>query len=433
MPVILKNRLKVAFSLLKEDGVIVIQTDNNENHYLKVLCDEIFGNNKFVTQVCVEMSATQGMKVAAAKNGGIVKNTEYLLFYSKDGRKNIIENLLYDPRSDYDMHYSKFLTYDYKVKNVKDVFMEQYPNIEFLGLSEMYKVSNEFKEFVDDYQHNIFRYDKVTGFNINNFIEGEVVRVERNGREYYLERKSNSIEQLMFLGASYGYSNDFFSTYGFRKIRGDWWSGYYLDMGNVNKEGNVKLSSGKKPERLIYDLIISLTKKEEIVLDFFMGSGTSIAAALKTQRQFIGLEQLDYIEDLAIERFKNVISGEQTGVSQRCNWEGGGSFVYAELHELNQKFVNRIQAIDSNDELFNLIERIKTEAFLDFQVHIERIANDDEDFLALSLEEKKDVLIQALDANQMYLNYSEIDDASYSIPDDVKAFNRSFYGEDEES
>nr|WP_176446128.1 site-specific DNA-methyltransferase [Tetragenococcus halophilus] len=429
----MKNRLKVAFSLLKEDGVIVIQTDNNENHYLKVLCDEIFGNNKFVTQVCVEMSATQGMKVAAAKNGGIVKNTEYLLFYSKDGRKNIIENLLYDPRSDYDMHYSKFLTYDYKVKNVKDVFMEQYPNIEFLGLSEMYKVSNEFKEFVDDYQHNIFRYDKVTGFNINNFIEGEVVRVERNGREYYLERKSNSIEQLMFLGASYGYSNDFFSTYGFRKIRGDWWSGYYLDMGNVNKEGNVKLSSGKKPERLIYDLIISLTKKEEIVLDFFMGSGTSIAAALKTQRQFIGLEQLDYIEDLAIERFKNVISGEQTGVSQRCNWEGGGSFVYAELHELNQKFVNRIQAIDSNDELFNLIERIKTEAFLDFQVHIERIANDDEDFLALSLEEKKDVLIQALDANQMYLNYSEIDDASYSIPDDVKAFNRSFYGEDEES
>ncbi|WP_038024180.1 site-specific DNA-methyltransferase, partial [Tetragenococcus muriaticus] len=258
----MKNRLKVAFSLLKEDGVIVIQTDNNENHYLKVLCDEIFGNNKFVTQVCVEMSATQGMKVAAAKNGGIVKNTEYLLFYSKDGRKNIIENLLYDPRSDYDMHYSKFLTYDYKVKNVKDVFMEQYPNIEFLGLSEMYKVSNEFKEFVDDYQHNIFRYDKVTGFNINNFIEGEVVRVERNGREYYLERKSNSIEQLMFLGASYGYSNDFFSTYGFRKIRGDWWSGYYLDMGNVNKEGNVKLSSGKKPERLIYDLIISLTKKE---------------------------------------------------------------------------------------------------------------------------------------------------------------------------
>ncbi|MDN6162409.1 MAG: site-specific DNA-methyltransferase, partial [Atopostipes sp.] len=120
----MKNRLKVAFSLLKEDGVIVIQTDNNENHYLKVLCDEIFGNNKFVTQVCVEMSATQGMKVAAAKNGGIVKNTEYLLFYSKDGRKNIIENLLYDPRSDYDMHYSKFLTYDYKVKNVKDVFME---------------------------------------------------------------------------------------------------------------------------------------------------------------------------------------------------------------------------------------------------------------------------------------------------------------------
>src|SRR5699024_12105852 len=92
--IFMKNRLEIAFNLLKEDGVIVVQSDSNENHYLKVLCDEIFGTEKFVTQILVEMLATQGMKVASAKNGNIVKNYEYLLLYSNNCKKYVMKKII---------------------------------------------------------------------------------------------------------------------------------------------------------------------------------------------------------------------------------------------------------------------------------------------------------------------------------------------------
>src|SRR5690625_3909904 len=139
--IFMKNRLEIAFNLLKEDGVIVVQSDSNENHYLKVLCDEIFGTEKFVTQISVEMSATQGMKVASAKNGNIVKNSEYLLLYSKSGKKDVMTNILYDPRLEYDTHYSKYLNKNNIVEDLKDVFLKEYRDIIFTILKDMYKTS----------------------------------------------------------------------------------------------------------------------------------------------------------------------------------------------------------------------------------------------------------------------------------------------------
>ena len=425
--IFMKNRLEIAFNLLKEDGVIVVQSDSNENHYLKVLCDEIFGAEKFVTQISVEMSATQGMKVASAKNGNIVKNSEYLLLYSKSGKKDVMTNILYDPRLEYDTHYSKYLNKNNIVEDLKDVFLKEYPDIIFTNLKDMYKTSKEFKKFIDDNQERIFRYDKVTGFNKKNFEVGVVKKVDRRDRSYYIERKENNIEQLMFLSSSYGYANDFNSSYGFRKIRGDWWKDYYLDMGNVNKEGGVKLSNGKKPERLIKDLIIALTEKNDIILDFFVGSGTTPAVALKMERQFIGIEQLDYVDDLVISRLENVINGEQSAISKDVDWKGGGSFVYAELASLNERYVKDIQQASNEAELEKVLSTMKESAYLNFKVDLERVSSKDEGYHALSLEERKEVLIQVLDMNQLYLSYSEIEDEQYKIPEDVKAFNHSFY------
>lgn len=426
--VFMKNRLEIAFELLREDGIIAIQSDNNENHYLKVLCDEIFGIDKFVTQISVEMSATQGMKVASAKNGNIVKNAEYILLYSKNGKKNVMEHILYDSRIDYDTHYSKYLTSENQVRNVRDVFMEEYPDVNFTNLSAMYKTSNEFKGFIDNNQDRIFCYDKITGFDKKDFKTGVVTKVERNGRLYHLECKENNVKQLMFLGASYGYANDFNSSYGFRKIRGDWWSGYYLDMGNVNKEGSVKLSNGKKPERLVKDLIISLTNEKDIVMDFFMGSGTTPTVALKTNRQFIGIEQLDYIERLTITRLKNVINGDQSGVSKSVNWQGGGSFIYAELMEKNTGFLKEIIEADTMQKLQAIFERMSQSPDIDFRVDLEEVRAT---LWERSLEEQKKMLIKILDKNQLYFNYSEIDDAHVRelVSDSDYAFNQSFYKE----
>ena len=89
----MNRRLQIAHRLLTNQGVIFISIDNNEYANLKLLCDQIFGENNFVTTIHVELSATQGMKVKAAKMGNVVKNGEFVLIYSKDGHKNIAKNI----------------------------------------------------------------------------------------------------------------------------------------------------------------------------------------------------------------------------------------------------------------------------------------------------------------------------------------------------
>lgn len=210
---------------------------------------------------------------------------------------------------------------------------------------------------------------------------------------------------------------------------------YDLLYNSKNKDGNDELTelvpeesfNYPKPERLLKSIIEIATNEGDIVLDFFMGSATTPAVAMKMNRRFIGIEQMDYIETISVKRLKKVIDGEQGGISKDVGWSGGGSFVFAELYPLNQKYVGQIQEANSDEEIENLINKIKESAFLDFKINIDKVTNKNSDFASLSLEEKKDILIQALDANQLYLSYSEIDDAQYNVPESVKQFNHSFY------
>ena len=118
----------------------------------------------------------------------------------------------------------------------------------------------------------------------------------------------------MFLSDSYGQCNDFKKSYGLRKIRGDWWKEFYLDMGNVSKEGNVVFSNGKKPVRLIQQLLYMVTEGNEIVLDFFAGSGTTAHAIYELnkndgkKRKFILCtnNENNICENVTYQRLKNI-------------------------------------------------------------------------------------------------------------------------------
>lgn len=310
----MNRRLQIAHRLLKDQGVIFISIDNNEYANLKLLCDEIFGENNFVTTIHVELSATQGMKVKAAKMGNVVKNGEFVLIYSKDGHKNIARNVLFDYRPDYDNHYSKFLTRNNEVKNLKDVFNNEYPDDKVNNVVDAYQKNKKFKDFVEENLDRIFRYDKTTGFDLEDFEFGKITTIFKNGRRYVLQKKTNSVEQLMFLSDSYGQCNDFKKSYGLRKIRGDWWKEFYLDMGNVSKEGNVVFSNGKKPVRLIQQLLYMVTEGNEIVLDFFAGSGTTAHAIYELnkndgkKRKFILCtnNENNICENVTYQRLKNI-------------------------------------------------------------------------------------------------------------------------------
>jgi len=196
----------------------------------------------------------------------------------------------------------------------------------------------------------------------------------------------------------------------------------------IMKEGGVRLKYGKKAEKLLQRIIEFSTKRGELVLDFFAGTGTTCAVAHKMGRQYIGIEQLDYGKSSAIVRLKNVINGDQTGISKEVDWQGGGDFVYLELLKWNQNFVEKIQKARTRAELKNLWETMKKKAFLSYKVDVKTIDKHAKDFEDLSIENQKRFLLECLDKNHLYVNYSEIDDEEYGVSEEDKALNKNFYG-----
>jgi adenine-specific DNA-methyltransferase len=106
-----------------------------------------------------------------------------------------------------------------------------------------------------------------------------------------------------------------------------------------------------KPERLLQRILHIGSDKGDLVVDFFVGSGTTAAVAHKMNRKYVGVEQLDYIETITIPRLQMVIEGEKGGISNDMGWQGGGSVVVCELAKWNARYVDRIQAAQSASEL----------------------------------------------------------------------------------
>lgn len=186
---------------------------------------------------------------------------------------------------------------------------------------------------------------------------------------------------------------------------------------------------GQKSEKLIQRIIQSSTNENDIILDFFAGSGTTAAVAMKMNRQFIAIEQMDYIETITKERLKKVIEGEQGGVSRALGWQGGGEFVYFELKKHNELFKEKILKAKNKREMLEIFKGIDKNAFLNYKVDMREFYEDINKFEALSLEEQKWRLNEFLDKNQLYVNLSSINDADFEISDDEKKASVSFYGE----
>ena len=310
-------RLYLAKQLLRDDGVIFISIDDNEQAQLKLLCDEeVFGENNFVTTLHLQMSSVQGQKVSAAKSGNIVKNAEYVLVYCKTSQKNIVKNILFDA-SEYDTHYSLYLTptaesgiftevplTDFimscaKSKEIAERFgLIKNNSITIKNIAFLYLISEDFREFIHDNAHNIASDDKTSALSLPSTLKlkkGEVVKYDTDSRSYFLTINSNNnVRQRMLLSEKVKQANDFLETYGVTTIRGDWWSEFHKDMGNVSKEGDVTFPNGKKPIRLIKQIVYMLGLKDgETVLDFFAGSGTTAHAVMQLNaedggnRQFI--------------------------------------------------------------------------------------------------------------------------------------------------
>lgn len=275
-------RLKLARELLRDDGVIFVSIDDHEQANLKLLMDEVFGEDNFVVKIVVESTLTQGMKVASAQKGTtIVKNCEYIFIYIKtDLGKNF--RPLYTKRK-YDSHYSIYFKDGTRVSlltflNSDAEFMKlksQY-NIKKFHIEKLYIEQNWFQEYIHNISDNIYRDAeleiKIDAITKNNLISGSIKKFQK-----YLifKNANNKIRQLLPLSKAIGNTDDFNPHYGFRSIKGNLWKDFYNDMMNIDREGSIKFKNGKKPLRLVKHMLQISTNSNDIILDFFAGSGTT--------------------------------------------------------------------------------------------------------------------------------------------------------------
>lgn len=184
---------------------------------------------------------------------------------------------------------------------------------------------------------------------------------------------------------------------------------------------------GQKSEALIKRIIEAHTQEGDYVLDFFGGTGTTASVAHKMNRNYILCEQMDYIKTITLERMKKVIEGDTSGISKKVNWTGGGSFVYCELKNLNNAFIEKINGSNETDELWNMFVELKNSPYVNYRIDINRFNDMKDEFYSLNIEEQKELLVGILDKNMLYVNYSDLDDKDYNLSDEEKEFNKNFY------
>ena len=457
----MKNRLEEAQELLSDDGHIVIQTDDNEQAYLKVLMDSIFGSENYVNTVSVLFK-----NIAGASGGGedkrLKKNIEYLTIYAKDYKLSRPFNNVYDYKevgqlvkemreNGVSWKYTSVLvnpgTAEYlgsaKDGSGREIKIFKRRNFKIKSISKLMKDENLTEEeayfkygnraFQTAMPQSSIRPTVMKKYRELDSSPNELLSIKyvpktgkNKGKEYEQFYKGDKFRLLAWLkDVSVSKNGKLYKS----EKQGTFWN-FVGATKNVNKEGQVSFPNGKKPEELLSRIIKMATNKNDIVLDMFLGSGSTAATAMKLSRQFIGIEQIDDQIEIITKRLSNVINGEQSGISKDSNWQGGGSFVYAELMEKNQAFLHELQKATTIEELNDIYNRMKQNADLNFRVDLDKFENDFEHNL-LSFEKQKKILIGILDKNQLYYNAGNIADADVHISDSDYQFNKSFYNKEE--
>ena len=389
----MKNRIEISKELLSDDGSIWVILDNNEIYYAKILLDSIMGRENFVSDV-----VWVNNKQSKGYGNEISLHHNLILIYRKTQQFNI--NLL--PRSDKDNINYKNPDNDpngaWRPSDVRNSLWR--PNLQYDIIAP--------NGTVIKHPENGWRFSKET-------FEKELAA----GKIKFSEDNKRVIRKI-YLSDQKG-----------RVVESVWNT---EDVGSTREaNGEIKTLFGNKafatpkPERLLQRIITIGSEEGDLVLDFFMGSATTQAVAMKMHRRFIGIEQMDYINTVSVPRLQKVIEGEQGGISKDVDWQGGGSFIYAELMEKNGGFVRDVEKAANTTELLAVFDRMKNTADFDFRVDLDKFEAELNTFE--SLADQKRELLRILDKNQLYYNYANIDDANIRdlIADHDYKFNQNFY------
>ena len=420
--VFMKDRLRIARDLLSENGVILCHIKEDAIHWLKVLMEEIFYADNFVETFI--WKNTDNPDSLSNKSRSSV---EYIICFEKNKNTSIAykgketENgdapILHTGNNIHELAFPKgcirFNIPDgiYKkskpdrVELLTDVIVEKGKNVNDVILKGEFTWSQE--TLNENLSNGCFFMVKSNKFSVRvQLPNAKVMAPEKYIEEQYLSKA---------IGVG---SNEDASTH--LKNMG-------IDFTN------------SKPESVVAFFVRAMTEERDIVLDFFIGSGTTAAVAHKMNRQYIAVDQMDYIETETIKRMNLVIQGEQGGISQALKWTpqnpdlldgdkyAHNSFVYCELAQANQQLVDEIIAANEPFKLQEVWALLQERGFLSYKVSPKMINEHAEDFNDLSLEDQKRFLIECLDKNMLYIPYSDIDDEGFTLSENDKQLTRQFY------
>lgn len=353
---LMHDRLKLLWKLLADDGVIFVQLNDDEMNYCKVLMDEICGRSNFINLIVVKTKNSSG-----ASGGGedkrLKKNVEFILCYAKpdfdkfNESYNLVEleEYLDDMRSSgksfkYTTVFTDLGEKEYyktiKDGSGKDIVIYKHSHYSTKSISRLAREDGltEIEAF--------YKYiDRIcTTENAQTSIRTRVQEAtDENDNLYSIEyypvsgRNKNKLTTVYFVGRSKRLVSWFKNVTEFKdgilykkEKTGSLWDN--LNWNNVNREGGVVFTGGKKPEVLIEKILELATKPGDLVLDSFLGSGTTAAVAHKMNRKYIGIEMGEHAYTLCKKRLDDVIDGtDESGVSRTTEFSGGGGYRFFEL------------------------------------------------------------------------------------------------------
>ena len=414
----IKNRLEIAKDLLRDDGLIVIAIDDEEQAYLAVLCDEVFGRVNHIGTVIVQSKPS-----GRTTDSYFATCHEYLHIYSKQvglPAINFLE-LTDEQKNQYTEGTGEnlFRWRDFLRTGGLSTPTERpnsYYPIYFLPKDEkisLERISDEQIEILPLDSNGNKRVWRKTRPSFLKHVNDNEIKIEQSKSGQWKVKIIDKIKKGTRPKSVWTDSKYDASSHGTKLLKSLF-------------EGQ-KVFSYPKSIYAVKDVIEILSEKggDDIILDFFAGSGTTAHAVLELNekdngsRQFILVEQMDYVKSVTMPRVKKVIKKENIG-----------DFIYCELMGYNQAFIDKIQAAQSSEELVALWQDIAENSFLNWYVNGEIPEEAVNDFTAIGdLEAQKHLLAALLDKNQLYVNLSEIEDADFAVSEEDKTLNKKFYGE----
>lgn len=421
--VFMNNRLQVAKDLLSNDGIILCHIKEDAIHWLKVLMEEIFKIDNFVETF-------------------IWKNTDNPDSLSNKSRSSVEYVICFEKKKD----------------SAKEYLGKETEN----GDAPMLNTGNSIHSLVfpkgtvhfnipdGTYKGKPNRVLLKNDVNVKNGLNENAIELEgefRWSQDFLNEEVKNG---TYFIVKSKDFSIRFQRKDGTNMAPEKYVDEQYLSKGigvGTNEDASTHLKNlgidftNSKPESVVAFFLRAMTKEKDLVLDFFVGSGTTATVAHKMNRQYIGIDQMDYLEVETLKRLQKVIEGEQGGISKSVSWNPKNpsledsangryernNFIYLELKKYNQAFIEKIEAADSSEKLLKIWEQMKEKSFLNYNVDIKTQEANIEDFKQLELEQQKQVLCELLDKNQLYVNVSDMNDRRFATTNEEKNVTKAFY------